>query len=90
MARVPSIIPVSDLRQGAAGVLSQVRKSKQPVFITQRGRATAVVMSVEVYEDQEKERELLRRIAQGEREVAAGDLHDFADVMADARSLLRR
>ena len=81
---------MSDLRQGAADVLSQVRKSKQTVFITQRGRATAVLMSVEVYEEQEKERELLRRIAQGEREVAAGDLYDFADVMAAAKALLKR
>ncbi len=33
---------------------------------------------------------MLRRLAQGEREVAAGDLHDFADVMAAAKALLKR
>lgn len=50
MAKVPSIVPVSDLRQDAAGVLKRTRSSNEPVFITQRGRATAVLMSIEAFE----------------------------------------
>ena len=90
MARVPAIVPISDLRQGAADVLAQVRKSRQPVVITQRGRAAAVMISVESYEESEKERELLRRIAQGEREIAKGKGFDLRDVLADADRLLKR
>ena len=90
MARVPAIVPVSDLRQGAADVLAQVRKSRQPVVITQRGRAAAVMMSVESYEESERERELLRRLAQGEREIAKGKGFDLRDVLADADRLLKK
>ncbi len=90
MARVPAIVPISDLRQGAADVLAQVRKSRQPVVITQRGRAAAVMISVESYEESERERELLRRLAQGEREVAKGKGFDLRDVLADADRLLKR
>lgn len=90
MARVPAIVPISDLRQGAADVLAQVRKSRQPVIITQRGRAAAVMISVESYEESERERELLRRLAQGEREVAKGKGFDLRDVLADADRLLKR
>lgn len=90
MARVPAIIPISDLRQGAADVLAQVRKSRQPVVITQRGRAAAVMISVESYEESEKEREFLRRIAQGEREIVKGKGFDLRDVLADADRLLKR
>lgn len=90
MASVPEIIPVSDLRQGAAELLGRVRKSRQPVIITQRGRAAAVLVSVEVYEDAEREREILRRIAGGERELKAGQGHDLASVMAEADELLKR
>jgi prevent-host-death family protein len=72
MARVPAIVPASDLGQGAADVLAQVRKSRQPVVITQGGRAAAVLISVESYEESEREREILRRPAQGEREIAKG------------------
>ncbi len=36
--KVPTIIPITDLRQDAATVLRQVRDSKEPIVITQRGR----------------------------------------------------
>jgi len=88
MARVPAILPVSDLRQDAAEVLDRVRKSRQPVIITQRGRATAVLMSVESYEQSERELEILKRIARGEKELRSGKGHDLKDVMADAEQLL--
>jgi prevent-host-death family protein len=47
MGKLLNIIPVSDLRQGAAKVLKRVRDSKEPLVITQRGRAAAVMLSVE-------------------------------------------
>lgn len=90
MAKVPEIIPVSDLRQGAADLLGRVRKSRQPVIITQRGRAAAVIISVESYEESEREREMLKRIARGEREIKSGRGHDLANVMAEADKLLSR
>jgi len=43
---VPAIVPVSDLRDAAADVLDRVRKSREPVVITQRGRAAAVMVSI--------------------------------------------
>ena len=88
MARVPVILPVSDLRQGAADVLGRVRRTRQPVIITQRGRAAAVLMSVESYEKTERELAILKRIARGEKEVRAGKGHDLDDVMAEADELL--
>jgi prevent-host-death family protein len=68
--------------------LSQVKRSRQPVVITQRGRAAAIVMSVEAYEESERERELLRRIAQGEREVKQGKGHELAEVLEEADRIL--
>lgn len=37
MAKLPHIIPVTDLRQDAAAVLKRVGKSREPFVITQRG-----------------------------------------------------
>lgn len=88
MAKVPSIIPVTNLRQDAAGALKRVRASRRPVVITQRGRAAAVMLSVEAYEDREHERELLRLLARGEREIAEGKGHDLDSVLAEADGLL--
>lgn len=88
MSKVPAIIPVSDLRQDAARVLSDARKSCEPVFITQRGRATAVLMSLDAFERSEAERELLLLLARGEKEIAAGIGHSLDQVLAEADSIL--
>jgi prevent-host-death family protein len=63
MARIPAIIPLSDLTQEAARVLKNVKKSNKPAFITQRGRATAVLLSLDAYERSEADRELLLLLA---------------------------
>ena len=88
MGKVPNIIPITDLRQDAAGVLKRVRGSKEPVFITQRGRAAAVIMSSESYEKAEHDRELLRLLAQGDKEIAAGKGYDLDTVLAELDYLL--
>ena len=84
MARVPGIVPVSDFRQGAAAILRKIRDSKEPVVVTQRGRAAAVLLSVEEYERREHEFEILRLLAQGEREIAAGEGFTLSEVLAEA------
>ena len=88
MAKIPNIIPVTDLRQDAAAALERVRTSKQPVVITQRGRAAAVLLSMEEYERGEHERQLLRLIARGEKEIASGKGFDLDTVLADADAIL--
>ena len=88
MPQVPDIMPVSDLRHGAAAALKRVRASRQPLVITQRGRAAAIMLSLEAYERSEHERHILRLLVRGDREIAAGEGHDLADVLAEADHLL--
>lgn len=88
MAKVPDIIPITDLRKDAAAALKHVKSSKQPVVITQRGRAAAILLSMEAYERSEHERQLLRLIARGEQEIAAGKGFDLDEVLAEADALL--
>ncbi|NQV14178.1 type II toxin-antitoxin system Phd/YefM family antitoxin [bacterium] len=88
MSRVPSIIPISDLRQDAASVLKQLRSSIEPIVITQRGRAAAIMLSVEAYEKSEHDRQLLLMLARGEKEIAVGEGYDLASVLADADRVL--
>jgi prevent-host-death family protein len=88
MAKLPQIIPVTDLRQDAAAVLRRVRDSREPLIITQRGRAAAVILSVEEYERENSERQILRLLAGGEKEIAAGKGFDLDAVLAEADALL--
>jgi prevent-host-death family protein len=90
MASVPDIIPITDLRQDASGVVRRAADTQQPVFITQRGRATAVVVSAKAYERTQHELEILRLLARGEAEIEAGTGHALADVLAEADELLGR
>lgn len=69
-------------------MLARVRKSAQPVVITQRGRAAAVMVSAESYARSESERQILRLLARGEREIAKGKGYDLASVLAEADELL--
>ena len=88
MTRMPQIVPISDLRKGAAALLKKVRESRDPVVVTQRGRPAAVLLSVEEFERREQDLEILRLLAQGEKEIAAGVGHDLEEVLAEADELL--
>lgn len=90
MSRIPQIVPITDLRQDAAAVLRRIRTAKQPLFVTQRGRAAAVLLSIEAYERSEHERQLLRLLARGEHEVTAAEGPSLESVLAEADALLAR
>ena len=89
MAKVPDLIPITDFRQDAARALKQVQRSAEPVIITQRGRAAAVMLSVEAFEQGERERHILRLLAQGDQDIAEGKGRSLDAVLAEADRLLR-
>ena len=87
--KIPDIIPVTDLRQDAASILKRLQDSVAPLVITQRGRAIAVIQSIDTYEKSEHERELLRLLAVGEKEITDGEGHTLTSVFKEADALLR-
>ena len=90
MAKNPRTVPIADLRQDASAVLSRVKKSARPLVITERGRAAAVRLTPAAYRRSEHERQLLRLLARGEREIKKGRGYDLDSVLADADRLLAR
>jgi prevent-host-death family protein len=44
------VIPITDLQSKAKKYVEQVRETDQPVVITQRGRAAAVLVSYDAFE----------------------------------------
>ncbi len=89
MPKIPNIVPITDLRQDATSIVKRVAKSREPLIITQRGRATAVMVSIKDYEHSQHELELLRLLARGEREIEAGKGYDLDAVLAEADILLQ-
>ena len=90
MAKNPTRIPVTDLKQDASATLKRLRKSKGPLIVTQRGKPAAVLLSVDAYQKGEQEREILRLLALGEREIVVGKGYDLDDVLAEADALLSK
>jgi prevent-host-death family protein len=90
MAKLPTIIPVSDLRQDASKVLDIARSDQGPLVITQRGRAAAVLISMREYARIEDRIQILELLAQGEREITEGIGESLESVMAEARAMLSK
>jgi prevent-host-death family protein len=81
-------MPISDLRQNAGAVVKAVSSSGEPVFITQRGRAAAVIVSMQAYEESQHEIDVLRLLARGEKEIEAGVGYELDEVLKEADRFL--
>jgi prevent-host-death family protein len=87
---MPYIVPISELRQDASSIVREASATGNPVFITQHGRASAVLLSAGTYERTQRELEILRILAQGETDIQAGVGHDIDSVMTEADALLEK
>ncbi|MGH7823631.1 MAG: type II toxin-antitoxin system Phd/YefM family antitoxin [Candidatus Binatia bacterium] len=90
MSKDPAKIAVSELKQDVSAALKRVRKSKRPLIVTHRGRPAAVLLNVDTYEKGEQEREILKLLALGEREITAGKGYELDEVLAEADALLSK
>ena len=63
---------VTTLKRQATKVLERIRVEKEPLLITERGKAAAYLVDVESYEANEKRMRLLEGLARGEQAIADG------------------
>lgn len=89
MVKIPNIVPITDLRQDATSIVRRVAMSREPLIITQRGRAAAVMVSMETYEHSQHELEVLRLLARGEKEIEEGKGYNLNRILAEADTLLK-
>jgi len=89
MPEISNIISITHLRQEAKAIIKRVTASGEPLVITQRGRAAAVMVSMEAYKHSQHELEILRLLARGEKEIEAGKGYNLDAVLAEADSLLK-
>ena len=55
MDESPRVVPVTDIRRDVAHLIEEVNRSCRPVFISQRGYLTAVLLSCDRYEGLRRE-----------------------------------
>ena len=66
------IRPLSEFRAGVASFVRQVRESRRPMVLTQRGRGVAVLMDAQEFESMQDRLEILEDIYRAEEQLAAG------------------
>jgi prevent-host-death family protein len=86
---IQNIQPITAFRNQAAKIVAQVRKTKNPVLITQRGHSVAVLVDAEDYQKQLDKLELLSTIMQGEEDIKTGKNHSHAKVMKDLKEWVK-
>ena len=88
----PEIRPVRDLRNNYTEI-AKIVENHQPVFITNNGRGTAVLLNIQdyaAYEDFLREKYLCDKLDEAEREVKKSDAvwHSFEDTVKEMREKL--
>ncbi|MEY2776849.1 MAG: hypothetical protein RLY30_947 [Pseudomonadota bacterium] len=74
--------PISYLKANAAEILATLGEQREPLVITQNGEAKAVLQEVASYEATQETLALLKVLALGQQDVAAGKVKPLSDVVA--------
>lgn len=88
MKAIPQIVPISELRKEVAGIVKKVSDSAEPVVITQRGKAAVVMVGAKEYQRFQHELEILKILAQGEKQISEGAGYSLDEVMKEADRIL--
>ena len=78
--------PISYLKANAAEVLQQLAEQRTPLVITQNGEAKAVLQDVASYEETQETMALLKLLALGNQDIAAGRAKPVSAVVDRLRS----
>jgi prevent-host-death family protein len=84
------IKPISYLKANAAEVLRELTELREPLVITQNGKATAVIQDVASFEETQETLALLKILALGNRQVEAGKTVAAGDVIRRLRGRAAR
>lgn len=69
---MPTIRPISDLRNSANEISDFCHQTREPVYITRNGTGDVVVLSIEEFEKQQAIIDLYSKLAEAEEEISHG------------------
>lgn len=78
--------PISYLKANAAEVLTHLAEQREPMVITQNGEAKAVLQDVASFEETQETLAMLKILALGNQDMAAGKVKPVANVVARLRA----
>lgn len=90
MRYTTQVRPITYLKANAAEILDHLNEVREPMLITQNGEARAVLQDVASYQETQEAMALLKLLALGQRDVAAGRARPVAEVVRRMRSRIAR
>ncbi len=69
---MPTIRPISDIRNNFAQISSFLHAQDEPIFLTKNGVGDIVVMSIEHYDRHMAKMDLYQKLEVAEKEIAHG------------------
>ncbi len=83
-----AIEPVTALKTRTSELIRRARETRQPVVITQNGKATAILQDVDSFQRQHESLMLLKLAVQGDRDYQQGRILSDADADTHFRDRL--
>ena len=83
-----SIVSLSEFKSKAAQMFVEMKTKKEPIVLTQRGAASAVVQDFDAHQRLQHALLMLKLMVQGEAEVAAGRMSSQDEVFAGIKARL--
>ena len=85
-----NIVPITDLKRDAAGLVERATDEQSPIIITQNGRATAVLQDIHSYHREREKMAMLVLAMQGERDIREGRVMSHAEHRKRIDALLKK
>ena len=90
MRYTTQVRPISYLKANAAEVLDHLNEVREPMLITRNGEARAVLQDVASYQETQETLALLKLLALGQRDIAAGRVKPGAEVVKRMRERIAK
>jgi prevent-host-death family protein len=81
--------PISYLKAHTSEVIRNVSRDRRAVIITQNGEAKAIVQDLDSYEKMKESLALLKIIAQGKKEIEAGEYEPLSKAFKSIRNKIK-
>ncbi len=87
---MPVTVPVSEMQRNAAALTEEAMRTKQPIYLTKRGKSAVVLLDAQEYDRQmayrdailAREQAALAGISRGHEEIARGKSVKLEDALA--------
>ncbi|MDO4849277.1 MAG: type II toxin-antitoxin system prevent-host-death family antitoxin [Coriobacteriia bacterium] len=87
---MPVTVPVSEMQRNGAALTEEAMRTKQPIYLTKRGKSAVVLLDAEEYDRQiayrdamlAREERILAGISRGHEEVRQGKTVKLEDALS--------